>query len=332
MNSIKKRILLVILFVTIISIFLVFLFDKNDHISISTIENISSKDIESEKEKRVDQIDLYETYYSINSKTILKTLSNGEVIKIEESLANTDFSKIINEKNLRLSLYDVWLYTETIKLMGKDLEYKDQILYYLESLSSDKGFYRSSTTEGLGLEHSNYLLATKMAIEIYISYGEPIPNAIETKKWLKNLCTELANQEDKDFISLGDYLVMIKNISENNNELNISAEQEYKDLTEYFFENLLVREVKNIQEFNTLIDISKAFDINLTGLDAKFETYMISVQLADGSFPIYGQQGEHSDILTTYLFIKTSNELGITIPNFEKLNVYLSNKIIRIGT
>lgn len=271
-------------------------------------------------------IDLYSLYYSLEAKKIIGETQFEHTEEIIPILTSASFEKEVLEKN---NVFDLWLYTQTLKHFGLELPDKTLVTEYLEELQTSNGFFLSQSNEDVTNNHENYILSTKLALDIYktSSLIPKYPDKIST--WLNHAFQNLLEDKKKDFLTSGGYLHLIKSINDN----LLAIKGTYTLGTKHFDTYIKKTEIEyknstnNIEKFDTAIQINKAFDKAVLPVEQSLVTSLIKdKQLDDGSFPLYGQK--QSDIMTTFLFVKVANELKIVIPSEEKLKEYLETQLL----
>ncbi len=80
----------------------------------------------------------------------------------------------------------------------------------------------------------------------------------------------------------------------------------------------------SLLEYLTLKDLAKICLIEKEIFN-DMNNLIINLQLEDGTFPIYGKNGEDSDLLTTYFVLELLEYFHLEIPNKQKLISIIGN-------
>lgn len=224
-------------------------------------------------------------------------------------------------------MYDLWLYVMSVQF---DENTKSQILSDLAKLNSENGFYFANFKEkenyqSYNLKSYNYLLDTKMALEVLGKLEIEISDVDKILNYLEDVHNEI-NQIELDFISMGSFLTMMNQISlmiENKTNFNNFNDDILQGLQTLFEELPL-----SIDSISTAIDVQESFgDVIILNKD-EIKLFFDSIQTSEGLFNIGGSTTGH-DTLSTYLSIKVMTYLGIPVPkkaitiaSLEKINEY----------
>ncbi|MFR9711102.1 hypothetical protein ACL02P_17230 [Paenibacillus sp. MB22_1] len=226
-------------------------------------------------------------------------------------------------------LYDIWLYIELLSehKVNCPREEKELILDLLEEMQSKEGFFRSNLSESTSGNMSSYLLNTKMALDIF-SYFEIRNRQTDTAlNWIKQNTKNIINFNNPDLISDGSFLYIISYL-ENRYDIDLLSDTELIELTQKI-KGIYPDYPDSIEKFDTVININNSLNIGLSVNKKVIENYLLSTQLKNGAFPLYGI-GERADSLTTYLSIKTMKQLNLKIAHKDELNKWLYDQIYKI--
>jgi hypothetical protein len=270
-------------------------------------------------------IDLYTLYYSLEAKKMLFGTQFEHQEDLISILTSTSFEKEVLQKN---NIFDLWLYTQTLKMFSLELPDKKLVSKFLEDLQTSNGFFLSQSNEDISNVHENYILSTKLALDIYSSSSIEPSNPDKISTWLNKTFRTL-QQERKDFLSFGGYLHLIKSIDDSLLEIGETFTMDGQEFQTYLKQTEIEyrNSANNIEKFDTAIQINKVFNKEILEVEQSLINSLIKdKQLDDGSFPIYGQK--QPDVMTTFLYLKVANELNIEIPRKEKLKEYLETQLL----
>ncbi|OBY76397.1 hypothetical protein BBG47_27350 [Paenibacillus sp. KS1] len=257
--------------------------------------------------------DLYSYYYSTKSISILEGLDSDSALLSD--VEHDDVRKIIND-----GIYEVWLYVNSVDIRNIDSTDKLQILNYINSLHSNKGFFKANLKDSSDRPNSSYLLDTKMALEIYDRFERDIPNTKKILNYIESTLNQINSPQTYDFVSLGGYLTIINQIETIlARYINLNQDELYSNSMIGRLKKLYLEEPSSIEKFETAVNINNYTNTLILPIDTKeVETYIKRIQNKNGMFPISGSKTGF-DTLSTFLVIKTLTTLGIEIPNKEKL-------------
>ncbi|MBN3525180.1 hypothetical protein [Paenibacillus apiarius] len=278
--------------------------------------------IDEGNQEEIPQIDLYTYHYS--TKAIDKINNTISVTNSErKNLGNLDIKQFAHDNN-KGSLYDIWLYTHSLDATDVKVEQISFIINFLNELQAEEGFFLSYKKEYKNGKENNYILSTKMALDIYRYYNHPIPNVKYIKEWLNKVIYDLGEKDD--FVTIGSYVylmkVMEKYIVENSDNSFFLPQRIIESFMEILKE-LYEKEEESVEKYDTALKLNSLFKKSHFEMDKDVVSYYFnSIQLENGSFPLYGVIAE-SDVLTTYLVVNISRELNISIPNKHSLLEYL---------
>ncbi|MBG9791100.1 hypothetical protein ABD76_00550 [Paenibacillus dendritiformis] len=160
-------------------------------------------------------VDLYNFYYATETILLLNQYSDQEYIdKIHGKLNDlVSIEHLIRPEN-KGGLYDVWLYVNSLKSNEIKLEKIDKIITYLKELQTKEGFFLSYKGESVNVARKNYLLSSKMSLDIMSHYKKEIPSLPDIQIWINKVFHDLNTHTFDDFISYGNYLYLMKYIEE----------------------------------------------------------------------------------------------------------------------
>lgn len=314
----NNKIIYVIIFLIIsASIFIGFFPDKdkldamNDN--ITTEEHLLEQTTSEDHPQETVYIDLYSLYYSSKLKHILNTLTDNDKQMIREEFYNYDLDSFIINTG---GLYDLWLFLQTGVLIDFQIESEDKekLIKYVKDLKTDNGFFLSHINESIDQVSTNYLLSTKMSLDIYELLGFSDPDLSETALWIKGVIDEI-NRLDMDLISFGGHLDSIIHIinylKQTQEEVNLyeSLENHLLDI-----EPQLSKIEGGFEKFDIMVKLNQALEKELFFIDKELvEEHLSSIRLKEGGFPMYGSIGQPPNILTTYLAYEIHEYLGINV-------------------
>ncbi|MNP37286.1 hypothetical protein D3C76_1307280 [compost metagenome] len=115
---------------------------------------------------------------------------------------------------------------------------------------------------------------------------------------------------------------------ENLYELDLLSDTDYFSLIQQL-KSIYPDYPDSVEKFDTAINMNDLLDVNLDTDKKAIEHYLLSTQLKNGAFPLYGN-GENADTLTTYLSIKTMKKLDIKIAKKGELNEWINSQLDQI--
>jgi hypothetical protein len=157
-------------------------------------------------------------------------------------------------------------------------------------------------------------------------FKKELSNLPDIQIWINKVFHDLNTHNFDDFISYGNYLYLIKYIEETYlvklDESLLISTSAYENYLKKLL-RLYEKEKSSIEKYDTALKLNKIFKKSLFKVNrSEITDYLSSIQLENGSFPLYGE-GLNSDTLTTYLAVQICNELEIDIANREKLFNFL---------
>ncbi|TRM10870.1 hypothetical protein FH966_03565 [Lentibacillus cibarius] len=169
-------------------------------------------------------------------------------------------------------------------------------------------------------------MPTKMALDVYKSYGKPVPET--AFKCLKETASELLNKQGKKSISYGDYLQLIKGVDNKfKNGFYFLSKKQYKKYLNKATQPLLNKQ-NSIKKLKVIMDIHSKFKNSEVNIDKNaVKEYIYSRQLQNGSFPIYDDKNNNADTLTTFYAVDIMKKKDIKVPKKIKLIKYLKDNV-----
>lgn len=268
----------------------------------------------------VSSNELYNLYYLLKTQKLIdKHESYKDVVKL------IDISNLLKKENQGI-LFDIWLYVNLFEEYGLSVREinKEQIIDFLSSLQNDNGMFNAFLSEGTYDENLyNYLLPTKLAVEVYELLNLKTPNRDKRQLWIDENIDEILKAKQKDFISSGGFLYLSKFLkNKEESTLNISLNN-YMDIISKHYKST----PNSVEKFDTAMNIDSVFSTNTLLLEKdEVEKYLGNVQLENGSFSLYGKK-EYPDAFTTFLSIGLLYMLDSKIPKIDELTVWLGNEI-----
>ncbi|CAH8720250.1 hypothetical protein M5W83_20865 [Paenibacillus thiaminolyticus] len=269
------------------------------------------------------KIDLYDFFYTTQA---ISKIGNQELDKsYADLLKNYDVEQFFYDGN-NGALYDLWLYTHSVEANKLASKKASNIIRFVNSLQSNDGYFLLYNTQDKNMKETNYLLSTKMATDIYRQFGHSIPNKNKIEQWLNSLLQNIKKEENEDFISLGSIIYLAKEI-EHNIYIDDYKPENYSNYAR-FINHLLAlynEEQESTEKYDTALKLNNLFENNPFIIEKnKVSRYIKSIQLENGSFPLYGVTPV-PDTLTTFLVVNLLKELDITFPKKDSLKNYLEN-------
>lgn len=312
-----KKYFYIIILTLITFVFIITIYGENG--------SSNSPNSDSQKESNLYSLDFYNLYYALELKKLTNSLTNEDELKVIQAFESVKADSLVLQSG---NIFDLWLYSKINLLLDKQLLMSKDEKELIDKLFTNNGFFLSTVDESQSLNNSSYILSTKMGLDIYAAYNETIPNSKIIKSWVNETLSKVANAEKQDFISYGSYLYLLDEINDylkTESKIFVSNEKQ-----EWMMKRLVdsYNQIPNsIEKFDTALNINEAYKLNVIPVDSKeVHKYLESIQLENGSFPIYGV-GE-ADIMTTFLAVKIMNKLGIENEKEEKLIRYL-NKVVK---
>lgn len=317
----KKKTTVVIL-IAITILFVLFFKTPLNNFLHSKTHSQALKSNKVSKDVNNKQIDYFTLFYALKSQKL-----------IDQSININHIAYKVKEEPLLLkdkTLVDVYFYVKTMNLLEKQVYSKREIIKYVNSLQTEDGSFSIDPNTIGESDLKTSILPTKMAIEIYEYLNAEIPNNKKLNTWLTRSAKSLENFDESNYVSYGSYLYMLKEIS---NKLNLSGSEELNSYLEASLSNLqplfLTNKTKiTVEEIYTATQINLFFKNKQISMDKRFiESFMESIQLKDGSFPLYGIKGRSPDITTTYLAVSSTKHLKVSIARQYQLKHYLQKEL-----
>ncbi|WP_036215177.1 hypothetical protein [Lysinibacillus sphaericus] len=322
MNKNKIVYLFILIFLIMAPIYA--FFSKNNS-EIDTNKSIAIVNT-SEKDFRPNNaVSLYDMYYRLRIKKLLKlTVVEQETSTIlSEIKANLENTLENNSKII--SIHDIWLYTGTTNLTNGKLLDRELVTKLLNEHKNSSGLFTIQSSIKGDVESEVSLVSTIMACEILYNYeDECIISVDSVLNIYENMHLYL---NELDLISFGDNVVMINSILEKYTSSEDASYQiaelnnKYCSILQYRFGQL---SQLSLLEYLTLKDLAKICLIEKEIFN-DMNNLIINLQLEDGTFPIYGKNGEDSDLLTTYFVLELLEYFHLEIPNKQKLISIIGN-------
>lgn len=284
-----------------------------------------SPSLHENKKDQISSIQLYNLYYLTQALYLLDD-NKKQIISIKIEDISTDY--LVKRNNPGL-LYDIWLFIQILNEYNVDCprDTKELLLDFLKDLQSKEGFFRANLSEGTKGNKNSYLLNTKMALDIFNYFSIRNQKTEIALRWIKQNVNNIINFENPDFISDGGFLYNIMYL-ENLYELDLLSDTDYFSLIQQL-KSIYPDYPDSVEKFDTAINMNDLLDVNLDTDKKAIEHYLLSTQLKNGAFPLYGN-GENADTLTTYLSIKTMKKLDIKIAKKGELNEWINSQLDQI--
>lgn len=295
------------------------------YLSKGQVDPDAPNSLQEYNKSQISSVDLYNLYYLSQT---LYLINDNKKQTISTKIKDISSDGYLQRSNPGL-LYDIWLYIELLSehKVNCPREEKELILDLLEEMQSKEGFFRSNLSESTSGNMSSYLLNTKMALDIF-SYFEIRNRQTDTAlNWIKQNTKNIINFNNPDLISDGSFLYIISYL-ENRYDIDLLSDTELIELTQKI-KGIYPDYPDSIEKFDTVININNSLNIGLSVNKKVIENYLLSTQLKNGAFPLYGI-GERADSLTTYLSIKTMKQLNLKIAHKDELNKWLYDQIYKI--
>ena len=280
---------------------------------ISTVIDNKSKDI-----------DLYSLYYSASSNELLNNFTSSQRQLVKKEIGEFDITSFL-ESGVNGGLYDLWLYTHVCSLIDQNVNNKEKLINYIESLYAPEGFYLSHKDEDKKQKPDNYLLSTKMALETLALLESPSENSAQINRWLSQKVIKNFNNTSYEPISGGDTLFLIISLNQvlgKEGTLFVNIEKKSIEVIE-----LLVKSEDSFEKFNTIMNLNSIISKKIPIDKNEIINILGRIHNNEGGFPLYGDPKQNPDILSTYLCIKMINSFNLDYPITEKDELFINNSL-----
>lgn len=274
-------------------------------------------------------IDLYTLYYSLEAKILTNTLTSEEKKSAIATMTNFDFEPFLQDYNTG-NLYDIWLYSKILKNLNLSNPSRDSIINYINDLLSTNGYFLSYHGEDSKQEPENYLMSTKMALEILdiLTYELSDQIYFSISNWLKENYSEFELDTNKyDIVSFSGFLNLISSIEITLKKHGIENLSIIKQINLHNLQKSLLDTKLDIQLMESIMDINQQLDKDIAPIDISDIKKITELENQDGGYPLYSQPKEKSDILTTYLVYKVLSQLNLEISLTNKQLKYLNTNL-----
>ncbi|ALP36930.1 hypothetical protein ASL14_12885 [Paenibacillus sp. IHB B 3084] len=261
---------------------------------------------------------IYDIHYSIKTLDLLGETYNFS--ELSSKIRQLDVKAYLSGQN---SLYNLWLLSEMNKQVNTKPKDINSISDYILNLQSPNGYFPSYSGERIN-NKLNYLSSTKMVIDI-CSYYDINPDFERLEQWIQEISLTLSNTGSKeDFLSFGGYTASLKQIDDyyykktGKHSVDANVYKNMLDKLKYKYSTM----ENSIEKYDTALNLEQHFGAKIFKIDKRaLQDYMKRAQLQNGSFPMFGNQGE--DSLSTFIAINVLKSLQLKIPKELELKSHL---------